>query len=165
MGRTETVKPALGTLGSESNHLGSYVDNADLRTALSIRVLRSDQIGAETILAASSRHQMPDCTNAKFGLSARFAVAAVCLRGRCSSDAIHGQTGNVNLTIRIVWITFAVSAEQGGTDSGNVEEALNHAGFPQGIHQEITLGIDVWRDVMGDLTSVMAQADPAIEGY
>jgi hypothetical protein len=33
------------------------------------------------------------------------------------------------------------------------------------MHQEITLGIDVWRDVMGDLTSVMAQADPAIEGY
>lgn len=86
-------------------------------------------------------------------------------RRLCSPDAIHGQTGNVNLPIRIIWITLAVSAEQRGTPSGNVEEALNHARFLQILHQEITFGINVWRDVMGYLTGVMAQADSAIEGY
>jgi len=77
----------------------------------------------------------------------------------CSPDAIDSKTGNVNLSVRKIRVTLAVSAEQRGARSGNVEEASNHARFLQIVHEEITFDIDVWRDVMGYLAGVMAQAD------
>jgi hypothetical protein len=40
---------------------------------------------------------------------------------------------------------------------------LNHSRFPQIAHQQVALGVDVGRDMMGDLSCVVAQANPTVE--
>src|SRR5262249_29871046 len=65
----------------------------------------------------------------------------------------------------VIRIAFAIPAEQCRPRSGNLEKVLNHPGVAQIAHQEITLSINIGRNVMGDLPRVVAQAYPAVEGH
>src|SRR6516164_1769726 len=80
------------------------------------------------------------------------------------SHAIDHQSGDVDLAIDVVRIAFAISGKQRRAYPGNLEKVLDHSRFAQIVHQQVTLGIDVGRDVMGYLPRVVAQADPAVEG-
>src|SRR5215831_2817205 len=76
------------------------------------------------------------------------------------SHAIDHQSGDVDLAIGVVRIAFAISGKQRRAYPGNLEKVLDHSRFAQIVHQQVTLGIDVGRDVMGYLPRVVAQADP-----
>ncbi len=73
------------------------------------------------------------------------------------------QDGDVDLAIRIVGVAATVSAEQSGAYAGDLKETADDAGRSQVGHQEIPLGIDVGRDVMGDLSRIVAQPDASVE--
>jgi hypothetical protein len=66
------------------------------------------------------------------------------------------QDGNVYLAIRVVRIATTVSAEQRWAYPRDLKEIADDTCFAQIGHQEISLGIDVGRDVMGYLSGVVA---------
>ena len=90
---------------------------------------------------------------------------AQCCRWLGSLDAVGDKTGNVDFAVRMVGITLTIPGDQGWSDSGDLEEDLDHPRRTQIVHQQVTLGIDVWSDVVGDLPGVMAEADSTVERY
>src|SRR3981189_948702 len=86
-------------------------------------------------------------------------------RRRRSLGAVDDKTGDVDFSIGIIWITFAIPGEYGRSYSGNLEERFDHSCLAQIAHQQVALGIDVWSDVMGDLPRIMAQAPPTGQRY
>ena len=58
-------------------------------------------------------------------------------RRLCSPDAIDNQSGDIDLSIRIVRIALAVSAEQRRSDARNLEEILNHSRIAQIVQRAL----------------------------
>ncbi len=74
----------------------------------------------------------------------------------CSLHPINDEIGNVYFAVRIVRIAFAISAEQCRARSRNLEESFDHSCLAQIAHQQVALGVDVGRDVMGYLPRIVS---------
>ena len=84
--------------------------------------------------------------------------------GRLASlDAIDDKTGDVDFSVRVIRIAFAISAEQCRAGSGNLEQSLDHSRLLQIAHQQVAIGVDVGSDMVGDLSCIVAQTYPTIE--
>ena len=85
-----------------------------------------------------------------------------CRRFR-SLRSIKDEASNIDFSVRVVRIAFAVPSEERRSYARNLKECFDHSRLAQIMHQKITFGVDIWSDVMCDLPRVVAQADPPIE--
>src|SRR5216684_4664430 len=107
--------------------------------------------GSLTLLSDMSADAVPDLIlkgNQRRGRQRRRWFRAL--------DAVDDKTGDVDFSVCIIGITFAIPGEKGRSHSGNLEEGVDHFRSAQITHQQVAFGIGIWSDVVGDLPCIVA---------
>ena len=71
---------------------------------------------------------------------------------------------DLDLTVRIVAISFPIASDQRGTNAGHLVYRFRHSGSAEVVNQRVSFFIDVRRDPMRNLPCVAAQFDSSVEG-
>lgn len=91
-------------------------------------------------------------------------IASQDLGSRFGPVSSANESGQPNLAIAVIRITFAVVPVQGGTNSLHLINVFDHPGLGQPFNELIPFFIDIRSDLVRYLAGVAAQDDSAVEG-